>query len=696
MSENMKAKNRVVAVEPTAAEWAMLAPTQDRDATVDVLVPVYAGRAETLRCLYSVLASHCKTPFNLLVVNDCSPDDGITAELKKLGDLGLIELHELQENIGFVGACNFGMALHPRRDVVLLNSDTEVFSDWLDRLRSAAYSAENIGTVTPFSNNATICSYPRFVEDNWAGLELDDVALDDLAKIINIGETVDIPTGVGFCMYLRRDCLDLVGLFNHEAFGKGYGEENDLSCRVAAAGWRNVLAADTFVRHYGGASFGASKQARVDAGVRMVETLHPGYGARVHDFIVNDPIAPYRRALDKARIARRARSGAVLHVLHNWGGGTEVHVRDLCDILEAQGVSSLVGTVHGGVPHQLTISDPQLSETPNLGCFDIRDGWEEFSCALLDMGIRHVHLHHLAGFVDAMSDFLRLAVEHCGITFDFTVHDYMAACPRINLMDGSGMYCGEPAMTECESCIRRNGSSFGAPMVWQWRDRYARLMADARTVFVPDVDVEERMRRFFPAIDFVVREHPVPMYALPTRRTTVPLRKSVGRRRVALIGALGPSKGSVLLEQVATYVQAAGLPLEFVLVGYSDRDSKLQKLGVTITGKFPRERAEDELLRAEAELVWFSSVWPETYCYTLSAAFNANIYPVAFDFGAIATRIEDAGWGKLLPYEMMLDPEAVAQSLLQCDIPERAFARVAGREYGGNFLENYYGLDWSA
>src|SRR4029078_7087035 len=64
------------------------------------------------------------------------------------------------ERRGFVASVNRGMALSSR-DVVLLNSDTRVTARWLEKLREAAASAPEIATVTPFSNDATICSLPR-------------------------------------------------------------------------------------------------------------------------------------------------------------------------------------------------------------------------------------------------------------------------------------------------------------------------------------------------------------------------------------------------------------------------------------------------------------------------------------------------------------------------------------------------------
>jgi hypothetical protein len=53
-----------------------------------------------------------------------------------------------------------------RRDVVLLNSDTVVTDGWLGALMRCAASDPSIGTITPFSNNAEILSYPRFCVNN--------------------------------------------------------------------------------------------------------------------------------------------------------------------------------------------------------------------------------------------------------------------------------------------------------------------------------------------------------------------------------------------------------------------------------------------------------------------------------------------------------------------------------------------------
>jgi O-antigen biosynthesis protein len=197
--------------------------------------------------------------------------------MEKLSARGIIELYKTPANEGYVAAYNLGMRLHRDRDVVLLNSDTEVHNDWLDRLRSAALRTRQVATVTSLSNNAEICSYPRCCQNNQRTLEIGDAELDAMAAGVNAGKDVDIPTGVGFCMCVRRACLDEIGLFDLEKFGSAYGEENDLCRRALGAGWRNILAPNIFVRHYGGTSYGGSKLARVRKAIETVEARVPAW-----------------------------------------------------------------------------------------------------------------------------------------------------------------------------------------------------------------------------------------------------------------------------------------------------------------------------------------------------------------------------------------------------------------------------------
>ena len=273
-------------------------------APVDIIVPVYRGEAETRACLASVLASRSATPAEIVVVDDAGPEPALREWLRSLRDEGRITLLEHEANRGFVASVNEGMRLNPERDVVLLNSDTEVAGDWLDRLARHAARDTAVGTVTPFSGNATICSYPRTLVSNPLPTGEDTRSLDAAFAAANSGRSVDIPTAVGFCMYINRRCLAEVGLFDEDRFGRGYGEEVDFCMRAARAGFHHVLAGDVYVRHIGEVSFGSDGAGRRQGAQAVIDRLYPEFQAQLRPFLASDPPRMLRRRADLERLRR--------------------------------------------------------------------------------------------------------------------------------------------------------------------------------------------------------------------------------------------------------------------------------------------------------------------------------------------------------------------------------------------------------
>ncbi len=269
---------------------------------IDLIIPVYRGLAATRRCLASVLGARCETAYEVTVIDDASPDPEVARYAAELAAAGRIALRVHSGNLGFVASANEGMALHPGRDVLLLNSDTEVADGWLDRIAACARREPRVATVTPFSNNATICSYPRFVERNALPEGLATADLDRMFARENAGCAVEIPTGVGFCMFIARRALDELGAFDAEAFGRGYGEEVDFCMRASRAGFVHLLCADAFVYHEGEVSFGDSGAGRRLEAQALVDRRYPEFQPTVRDFIARDPAAPFRRRVDDARL----------------------------------------------------------------------------------------------------------------------------------------------------------------------------------------------------------------------------------------------------------------------------------------------------------------------------------------------------------------------------------------------------------
>ena len=433
-------------------------PDKLRKDLVDVIVPVYRGMDQTLSCLYSVLNAPTTTPFHLTVIDDASPEPELSAMLRRLADLHLFTLVRHAENKGFVASANEGMRLNPDRDVLLLNSDTLVYSNWLDRFYDYAKANTDVGTVTPLSNNATICSYPVVERNNQASLEISSAELDALASEINSGVEIDIPTGIGFCMYIRRECMDAVGFFNEEAFGRGYGEENDFCMRATAAGWRNVLLPNIFVRHAGMGSFEEEAFERMDAGLEMVKRLHPTYEDIVSEYCAADKSRDARRALDLARLRRvfRGKGRTILMVTHRWGGGVERHVMDLCDRLHKENARVLLLRPYSKKSTCVWgLNLPEPLHLPNLS-FDLPQQFGEMLEVLAAFDIGHIHVHNFAGFQHVAPDVIRLVAELLAVDYDFTVHDYISLCPNVHLVDQSGVSCEKAMLWQCRNCVEGN------------------------------------------------------------------------------------------------------------------------------------------------------------------------------------------------------------------------------------------------
>lgn len=268
----------------------------------EVIVPVYNGVDALAACL-AALAACVPDAARVQLVDDASPDPRVAGLLEqfKAGARCAVQLHTQPSNRGFVATVNAAIA-RAAGDVVLLNADTIVTAGWLERMAACAASDPRIGTATPWSNNAEICSIPDFCVAN--PLPGDPESVARACRDAGPPGFPELPTAVGFCMYIRRATLEAVGDFDVATFGRGYGEENDFCRRAAGHGWRNVLCDDTFVGHRGGASFAGTGHAPGGANLARLVARYPGYNALVADFIARDPLAPLR-----ARIAARLQPG---------------------------------------------------------------------------------------------------------------------------------------------------------------------------------------------------------------------------------------------------------------------------------------------------------------------------------------------------------------------------------------------------
>ena len=626
-------------------------PAPPSDLVVDVVVPVYRGLAQTRRCIESVLSDPHRPAGRVIVVDDSSPEPELSAWLDRLAGDGRIALTRNRRNRGFVAAVNSGIEAAGTNDVVLLNSDTEVAAGWLARLAGHAYATPRVASVSPFSNNATICGYPC-VAGGPSAFGLGVTELDDACHAANAGRSVELPTTVGFCMYVRRAALDDIGLFDVKTFGRGYGEENDFCLRATARGWRHLLACDTFVYHEGSVSFGAGATAAARHGVAVLRKRYPHYARLVAQHVKLDAAGPYRFAVTM-ELLRRFMLPTILMLTHDLGGGVRRHILELAERTAGKANCLLLESTARGA----ALSVPALPGHPELAL--PADRAADLAKVLTWVGVTRAHIHHLM----SMDLDVRTLLHRLGVPFDVTVHDYFAICPQVNLLPWlQGAYCGEPDVAGCNACIA-DRSSHGSRDIVSWRRGNAWQFIEAERVICPSEDVRRRLARYgFDGNAIVVPHEPV---AAGAWRLSPPTLEQGSPLRVAVIGVLAGQKGALAVTTVAS----AGDPAELAIhvLGYAEYvlSPPLAKR-IAMTGRYAEAELPALLARIEPHVVWFPAQWPETYSYTLSAAIDAGLPIVATRIGAFPERLAGR------PLTWLVDPEASTDEWLA------VFATVRG------------------
>lgn len=628
---------------------------------VDVIIPAYENSNLTLLCIASVLQAKNNVSFELIVINDNSPNEKINNDLSIMAQKKWFTLIHNEQNRGFINSVNTGIKLHPERDIIILNSDAEVYDFWLDRLFEVAYSRPNVASVTPLSNNATICSYPRFLYENPYPLEITYAELDSIASVVNQGISVEAPSGVGFCMFMRRAVIDRIGVFDEETFGKGYGEENDWCQRALNAGKINLLAPNIFVRHFGSASFKGEKNKRINQALDKLSERYPNYKRDIQAFIKMDAMSPARKRLDWARLERHKGKENIIILCHQRGGGTERHLQETVNKMSVIGVNVFFIRPGIGDHSHIQVKHNRCTELINISDIALSDHMQVISI-IKRLNISEIHVHSLVDFEPAASTHLTSICKEFNIPLHITIHDYTVLCPRINLINENGMYCGEPDEKTCNQCLSKRDNDFGVNNISIWRKNNYAMLSCAQSIVVPNTDCSERINKYFPDLSINVQPHHVEIL------NNINFFKNLNQSpklRVVVIGAIGQMKGFDILLACATEAKNKKLPLEFILMGYSMNDIALRQQDVVIIGKYEDTKAVNCLLNINPDLVWLPSTWPETFSYTLSIALTAGFPVAAFDIGAIANRLRALEIDQhLMPFELATQPNNLNQKFL--------------------------------
>lgn len=240
---------------PHAPEHITL-PTTDGVPLVSVVIPVHGKWQVTAQCLRSFVDAPPTVPFEVVIVDDASPDD----TRHRLASVVGAKVVALDVNLGFVGAVNAGISACRGEYVALLNNDTQIGDGWLEALLSAA-AEPAVGLV------GSKLVYPDGRLQEAGGIMFDDATgwnygrFDDPDKLrYNVRRDVDYCSGAA--ILIRRELLNELGGLD-EYFAPAYYDDTDLAFAVRERGLRVVYEPRAVVIHHEGVSHGTDETSGI-------------------------------------------------------------------------------------------------------------------------------------------------------------------------------------------------------------------------------------------------------------------------------------------------------------------------------------------------------------------------------------------------------------------------------------------------
>ena len=672
------------------------------DAKVTVIVPVY-NQPELLRKCAESLLRHTPEDVELCFIDDCSPDPQIGVLLREFQERAPHRVTVLvnDRNLGFPGTCNRGIEHAKRRDVVLLNSDTMVTPRWLDVLRITAYGDPHVGTVSAVSNNSGFVSVPVPREagySHWSRLWEDRMVIPSQETVDQIGRaylhcrevTCDAPTGHGFCLYIKRTMLDETGLLDQESFQQGYGEEVDLCLRAYRMGWMHRVTSRSFVWHYNAASFGESKREFVSRAGEIIRQRYPEFEFRKETakVILREKMAVFvnMQSLFKGNTPIRPR---LLFILGVRSGGTYWtnldlmrNIRDRYDpflllsngrTLELYDFSNRDG--RSAMPEGgRMVASHELNDEFTFfdGCSDEMD--RVILYWIVCCGIELVHARHLAHF---STGFLE-GIHRLHVPIIFSFHDFFSISPTVKLVDWKGVFHPEgirdgitrpdPVVLTSKRPIPLPGIDDG--IAARWKELYQKTVFPYCCHFVTTCDFARTLlMEHFPYL----AEKSSVFTVIPHGRDITP--HDYGKKMISptepvkllFLGSFATTKGGGLVIKVAD--SDTENRLQFHLVGRVRPELQKDVNRLVLAGKFvlhgQYSRGEEGNIVKDIvpHMGILPSVWPETWCHTLTECWAMGIPVFTFDTGALGERMKHVGGGWLM--SLTSSPEEITREIVR-------------------------------
>ena len=234
---------------------------------LSVIIVNWNTRDLLVRCLNSITQVTQRMKAEVFVVDNRSSDESGRTVKERFSQVILIEN---ETNLGFAGANNQALRRSKGNYLLLLNPDTQVKEEPIQKLISLMEAHPDVGiTGVQFLNSDgskqnSIANFPSLATELLNKSLLRWLSPGKFpGKEKDYPEPIEVDSVIGACMMVRREALDQVGLLDEDYFL--FLEETDWCYRMKRAGWKIYHVPDAEVYHFQGKSAEKEKKrARVE------------------------------------------------------------------------------------------------------------------------------------------------------------------------------------------------------------------------------------------------------------------------------------------------------------------------------------------------------------------------------------------------------------------------------------------------
>ncbi len=268
--------------------------------------------------------------------------------------------------------------------------------------------------------------------------------------------------------------------------------------------------------------------------------------------------------------------------------------------------------------------------------------------ALKDVKINFIIVNNLFGYSSHESIFKFISdlkqKHNCHVSY--RLHDFQSICPNVFMTNAAQIFCNFDNISNCSDCFPNIKNPFIlVDSVQKWHIIWQKFFADTVDEIICFSESSKVfLLKAYPQLQTTIKI--IPHTIAPLRQVKIKKHNSIN---IGIIGHITPHKGANIINEMSSYAEKIELEqdvkINIIIIGYS---YEIHSDNVTILGHYNPDALPDIIEQNFIDIVFMSSIWPETFSYVVSEVISMGLPLACFNIGAQGERCKQYAKGLLL------------------------------------------------